>query len=63
MDYSDGEVRFKSYLRCSEGVPLLSDVEFVVDMSFVMFDRYENGLVKCLMGFGDPETDVEAAEK
>ena len=63
MDYSDGEVRFKSYLRCSEGVPLLSDVEFIVDMSFVMFDRYGDGLIKCLMGFGDPETDVEAAEK
>ena len=63
MDYSDGEVRYKSYLHCSSEVPPLADVEFVVDVSFLMMKRYGNGLVKCLMGFGDPERDIEEAER
>ena len=62
MDYSDGEVRYQTILVCSEGVPPQKDVERVVDLSFVMMDRYGKGLVKAMMGFGDPKADIEEIE-
>ena len=62
MDYRDGEVRYKTYLRCSIEVPPLEDVEHSVDLPIAMMQRYGDGLVKCMMGFGNPEKDIEAAE-
>lgn len=63
MDYSDGEIRYKTHLRCSEDVPCLADVESTVDIAFLMMQRYGDGLVKCLMGYGNPEEDIAAAEQ
>ena len=63
MDYSDGEVRYKTHLRCSEDVPCLADVESTVDISFLMLQRYGDGLVKCMMGYGDPAADIAATEQ
>ncbi len=62
FDYSDGEVRYHTCLSCKEGVPSQKDVERTVDMSFLMMDRYGDGLAKNLMGFGNPEQDIREAE-
>jgi hypothetical protein len=62
FDYSDGEVRYQTILSAKEGCPSLKDVERVIDMSFIMLDRYGNGLVKNLMGVGNPEADIREAE-
>lgn len=62
FDYRDGEVRYQTCLSCKEGIPSLKDVERIVDMSFLMFQRYGDGLVKNLMGFGNPEEDIKQIE-
>lgn len=62
FDYSDGEVRYQSCMVCGGGVPTLDDVERVVDIPFLMLQRYGDGLVKNLMGFGDPESDIKEIE-
>lgn len=62
MDYSDGEIHYKNYLRCSETIPSLSEVEFTTDICFLMFKKYGDGLAKNLFGFGDPARDYDAAE-
>ena len=60
LDYNDGEVRYQAILPCSEGVPPIKDVERVVDMGFLMFQRFGDGLIKNLMGFGNPAEDIKA---
>ncbi len=62
MDYKDGEVRYKNYICCIESVPSQKEIEFTNDVCFLMFKKYGDGLIKNIMGFGDPETDYEAAE-
>ena len=62
FDYDAGEVRYHSCLPCKDGVPSQANVERTVDVTFLMMDRYGDGLVKNLMGFGDPEADIKAAE-
>lgn len=62
FDYRDGEVRYQACLPCREGMPSMSDIEFVVDLPMMMLQRYGDGLVKNLMGFGTPEADIRAIE-
>ena len=62
FDYRDGEISFRDFLVAKEGVPSIKDIERVVDTPFLMMRKYGDGLVKSLMGFGDPERDVEDAE-
>lgn len=62
FDYRDGEVSFRDFLVAQESVPSIKDIERTVDMPFIMMEKYGDGLVKALMGFGDPERDIEDAE-
>lgn len=62
FDYDDGEIRYHACLTSYAGQPDLENVELVVDMPFHMFKKFGDGLVKALMGFGDPEVDVAAVE-
>ncbi len=62
FDYDDGEVRFQSILTSISGLPDAQCIEVVVDMPFHMFKKYGDGLVKALMGFGNPKADIAAAE-
>ena len=47
---------------CPETVPSLKEVEFGVDVGYLMLQRYGDGLAKNLMGFGNPEMDIKAIE-
>ena len=62
MDMNDGEVRYQAILPCSEGVPSIKDVERIIDMGFLMFQRFGDGLIKNLMGFGNPAEDIKAVQ-
>lgn len=62
FDYRDGEVRYHTCLPCQDGTPSLKDIEISVDMPVFMLQRYGDGLVKNLMGFGNPEQDIAAIE-
>lgn len=63
FDYSDGEVRYQSILSCIEGAPSMRDVERIVDMPILMMQRYGDGLVKNMMGYGNPKDDIEEIER
>ena len=58
LDFRDGEVRFKSTLSAVSGVPSAGDVSRVVSMPVIMFERFGEGLVKCMMGLGNPEEEI-----
>ena len=62
LDMNDGEVRYQTILPCSEGVPSIKDVERIIDMGFLMFQRFGDGLIKNLMGFGNPAEDIKAVQ-
>ncbi|MCR4706590.1 MAG: YbjN domain-containing protein [Clostridiales bacterium] len=58
LDFRDGEVRFKSTLSSVAGVPSPQDVARILSMPVIMMERYGEGLVKCMMGLGDPEEEI-----
>ena len=62
LDYNDGEVRYHTILPCSQGTPCIKDVERVIDISFLMMQRFGDGLVKNLMGYGEPAEDIKAIQ-
>ena len=62
FDYRDGEVRYHTCLPSREGIPSMKDIEITVDIPMLMLQRYGDGLVKNMMGFGDPEQDIKAIE-
>lgn len=63
MDYNDGEVRLKDTILTEglEEVPF-ETVSHAVYMVARLFEQYGNGLAAVMMGFSDPETEVEKAE-
>ncbi len=63
FNYANGEIRFHNCLLCQETIPCLKDVERSIDVGFVMFQLYGDGLVKNIMGFGNPEEDIKAIKK
>lgn len=62
LDHDDGEIRYQTCLTSYAGQPNPENIELIVDMPYHMFKKYGNGLVKALMGVGDPEADIAAAE-
>lgn len=59
LDFRDGEVRFKSTLSAVSGEPSIQDVARVVSMPVIMFERFGDGLVKCMMGVGNPAEEIQ----
>ena len=62
FDYSDGEIRFQTCLPCRDGLPNMKDIEITVDLPMIMLQRYGDGLVKNMLGYGDPEADIREIE-
>ena len=64
LDMTDGEVRYKSSLCCSEdSIPSMRVIERSVDLAFMMLDRYAKGLLRLVYGGMSTEEAVELAEK
>lgn len=59
LDYSDGEVRHKSCLLCTAGIPSMQDVKKVIAFPVVAMERYGDGLLKNILGFGNPAEDIK----
>lgn len=56
--YSDGESLYRTFLSAREVLPNIQDVEHIVDLSFFMMQQYEDGLIKSLMGVGEPSHGI-----
>jgi hypothetical protein len=62
MDFRDGEVRYKTYLRCDDCMPSLEDVKTCIFINITTFLRYANGLFSVIAGCATPEEAVAEAE-
>lgn len=63
MDYSDGEIRYKTFVDFEN---IVISEEIVRDSIFVgiaMLDRYGKGLLKIMLGESTPKECVEECEK
>lgn len=64
LDFSDGEVRFHTYIDVPEGVPAPNDelMEMLVMVPVAMMQRYGQGLLDIISGAKTPEEAVKMAE-
>ena len=62
IDYRDGEIRYKTFLNSVNIVPDIDDIGWTIDIGFLMLEKYGDGLLKNIMGFGNPEQDIAEAE-
>ncbi len=57
MDYSDGELRYKTSIKCFDSIPSQKEIEWLVDIPTYMVEKFGDGLAMViLMG-----TDAEEA--
>lgn len=64
LDLEDGEIRYKVYTNTKGMTELPQEiVEDAIIVPAMMFDRYGDGLATLMMGFSDPVTEIEKAEK
>ena len=58
MDWRDGELRYKCAHFCGGGVPAPDALERVVDIPFLMWRRYGDGLLNVLFAGADPAQEI-----
>lgn len=58
FEYDTGEISFHACLLCSEGVPSLNDIMIITGLPVVMMERYGNGIMKNILGQGNPAQDI-----
>ncbi len=62
MDLRDGEVRYKTYLELQSDTPPMKVVDLNIAMSYVMLEKYGNGLLKVMFGAASPADAIKEAE-
>jgi hypothetical protein len=62
MDYSDGEVRYKTSLDIRDGELTTDMIKVLVHANFGTMDRYFPGMMAVLSGSGSPESAVARIE-
>ncbi|MDR1806287.1 MAG: YbjN domain-containing protein [Clostridium sp.] len=62
LDYYDGEMRYKASLFCADKIPTEEIIAHVVDIPFLMWARYGNGMLNVLYGGKNPAEEIEKAE-
>lgn len=63
MDYSDGEVRYKTSFKVKDGVLAPWMVNNLAYVNSVMMDKYYPGLMSVLYGGATPEQAVQKVEQ
>ncbi|MDE5764123.1 MAG: YbjN domain-containing protein [Ruminococcus sp.] len=62
MDYSDGEIRYKTSLYCGDVVPTYEQIKAAIYINISTLDDYGNGIAMVAFGMGTPEEAVESCE-
>lgn len=62
LDLRDGELRYKNSLFCGNNIPAIEVVEQAVDISFLMWKRYGNGLLNVIFAAADPAQEIAKIE-
>ena len=63
LDYSDGDIRYKTFVDCEDLLPSAAVLQDAVTIPVDMFDRYGNGLMSVVLGVRTPEEAIQDAEK
>ena len=62
LDLRDGEIRYKTYLQMQGDVPPAKTVDRYLSLSYLMLEKYGNGLLSVMFGVSTPEEAIKAAE-
>jgi len=62
LDLNDGEIRYKTYVDCSDALPGENRIRGSIYCPAAMFERYGEGIVGILFGGKDPKEAVEYCE-
>lgn len=63
MDYSDGEITYKTFVNFSNTDVSEEVLEDSIYVGIAMIYKYGNGLLKIMLGEGTPEACIEECEK
>lgn len=63
MDWSDGEIRFKSYVDCEDSLPSTKVVKNSVHCTAAMIKRYAPGIVDIIFGGAKAKDVITKCEK
>ncbi len=63
LDPQNGEIHFKNSVPCREFLPAVEQVEEMVNLPVILFDRYGDGLLDVLFADKDPLEAVWQAEE
>ena len=62
MDVRDGEIRYKTCLPMHSEEPTMKIIDRYISMSYLMMEKYGNGLLRVMFGASTPEEAVKEAE-
>ena len=62
MDCRDGEIRYKTYVDCEDGLPTDNLISNAIGIAVAMVRRYAPGIIQVLVNHMDPEKAVESSE-
>ena len=62
LNMLDGEIRYKTYLQMQGDVPPAKTVDRYLSLSYLMLEKYGNGLLSVMFGVSTPEEAIKAAE-
>ncbi len=58
FNYKNGRLCFHTILPLTESVPTLKEVKRMIVIPILMLQKYGDGLVKNMLGYGNPEADI-----
>lgn len=62
MDYTDGELRYRTYVNCENQLPSTDIIASSILTPPLMFQKYGDGLVAVVFGFQKPEDAIRQIE-
>lgn len=63
LDFSDGEIRYKDTTYCGDIMLAHKNIETLIDVGFVMLDRYAPGIPKMMYGNTSAQEAIDEIEK
>lgn len=62
VDVRDGEIRYKTFLDCTEGIPPFGAIERNLMIPVLMFERYGQGILHVCMSLSTPQQAIHMCE-
>ena len=63
LDYKDGEIRYINSIYSVSTIPSFEEIDYINRIGLFKFRDYGDGMVKNIMGYGNPEEDIRAIEQ